>query len=121
MAPILFCDRLQVARGLGVVHPADHEPGPGLFSRHDFESLDHGLQTLVSSPLPKSQNAMIRIPALREIGILRPAGQHTVVAYVNRAPAIFVPQDTAVSRQQDRHGIGEKQQLGSDETRHLIQ
>jgi hypothetical protein len=44
-----------------------------------------------------------------------------VIADVNRSPTIFMPQDATVSRQQDRHRIGEKQQPGSDETRHVIQ
>ena len=85
-----------------MIHSANHKLSPRILSRYDFESLNHGLQALVGPPLSKSQDAMVRVSTLRKIRVLGPARQHPVITHVNRAPAIFVPQNAAISRQQDR-------------------
>jgi hypothetical protein len=64
---------------------------------------------------------MVGISTLRKIRVFGPARQNSMVAYVHCSPAVFFPQDTAISGHQDRNGIGEKQHLCSRETSGAIQ
>jgi len=114
VAPLLR-NRVDISSRFWMVSPGDHQLRVGKL-RGDFdEGVDNRLQPLVCAPFPEGENAMIRIAALRKVGIFGPSRQNSVSAHMHRAAAIFFPDQAAIGRKQDGNRIRKQQELSSYE------
>ena len=100
---IIFLQRFDISSGLRMVSTTDHQFRLRQSLMHDLECFDHQFEPLIGSPFSECQNAVIRIAAAVEIGILRPAGQDAVGAKVYVVAAIFIVQNLTVAGHQDRN------------------
>src|SRR5262249_58038405 len=75
-----------------------------------FKTFDQHFTALVSSPFSETENAVLRNASPGEIRVLRAGGKNSVGAKVNVLAAIFINQRAAISRQQDRDGVGHENQ-----------
>jgi hypothetical protein len=117
---VLSFHRFNVSPGLRMITARHHQPRVGHGRRDAFESFDHQLQPLVSSPFAECQNAVLRISPPRKPRILRPAGKNSVGAQVNVLVPVFIQENFAVARHQHGNRMREQQHARGNRTRPTI-
>ncbi len=117
IAGTFFLHRFHIARRLRMISSTNHQSGVGQGFRNVIESFDHQLQPFISSPLAKSQDAMLWISPAREIRILGFARKNAVGAKVDIIPPVFFMQDFSITGHKHGNGIGQKQQAGGETPR----
>jgi len=108
VAGVLALHRVHVARGLRMIAAADNQLRVGKGLGDDLEGFDHQLQALVRSPLSESEDAVLGIAPLIELGILRAAREHAMGANMHIVAAVLVVQDLAIARHQDGNRVGQQ-------------
>jgi hypothetical protein len=104
-----------------MVSPGNHQLGVRQLLSDEIKSLDHQLQTFVSSPLAERQNAVLWSSAPGKIRGFRPARQYAMGAKVDVVPPIFVVEDLAIAGHQHRDRIGEQQHSRRHRARKAIE
>lgn len=85
------------------------------------EGIDGQFNPLVSPPFPESQDAVFRGATLRESRWFRRRGQNAVHSHMDIPATIFLAEDVAICRHQDRHGVRHQQHFGGHRTRGPIE
>jgi hypothetical protein len=117
---VLFLDRLDIARCLRMVGSAHHQAGGGQDLRDQLKRIDHQLEPLVGSPLAKSQNAMLRVPAPGEIRVLGFSRQNAMRPEMHIVAAVFFVKDFAITGHEHRHRIRQQKHSGSHRAGHAV-
>ena len=115
----LLAHGLHISRNLGMVGSRNHQLRIRKLRAHQTEGFDHQFETLVRSPFPEGQNAM-RMPAPRQVRILRPVRENSVSSYVHVIAPILVRKDFAISGHQHRDRVRQQQHAGRDRARHPV-
>jgi hypothetical protein len=88
-----------------MVSSAHHQAGRGQNLRDQLKRIDHQLEPFVGSPLPESQNAMLRVPAPGKIRALGFSRQNAMRAEMHILAAIFFMKNFAITGHEYRHRI----------------
>jgi hypothetical protein len=97
-----------------------YEFGFGQLRHQRIKSLDHKFQTLVRSPLSKSQNPVGRSSTTREVGEFRTPGQQSVRTEMDVVPAVLIIENLAIAGHKYGDRIGKKQHPGGHRTSEAV-
>jgi hypothetical protein len=86
-----------------MISPGNNELGLRYLRSEQFESLDHEFQALVCAPFSEGQNTVGWSSTTRKVWEFGAASQQSVGAKMNIVAAVFIIQDLAISRHENRH------------------
>jgi hypothetical protein len=100
---VLFLQRLDIARSLGMVPSADDQPGVWQGGGHNLVGLDHELEPFVGSPFAECQDAVLRVAAPGKIRIFGSARQNAMGSDMNVVATVLFVEDGAIAWHQYGH------------------
>ena len=85
------------------------------------EGFNQNFWTLISSPLSKCQNSMLRIPTLANVRKFGRSGKNAMLPQMDVLAAVGLQQHLPIRRQQYRQRSREQHQLRRNRAKQLVQ